>query len=88
MRLLNIPESIDLLDEKTTKRAINLVLFLYKFGIFLRSAANPTISMKVTIFILISPRGVNLQSKPFLSRRQIAEVKRSPTVVINVESYR
>ena len=40
VRLLNIPESIDLLDEQTTKRAINLVLFLCKFGIFLRSAAN------------------------------------------------
>lgn len=90
MRLLNIPESIDLLDEQTTKRAIYLVLFLIKIWYFFKKRRKPTISMtmKVTIFILISPRGENLQSKPFLCRRQIAEVKKSPTVMINVESYR
>ena len=47
VRLLNIPESIDLLDEQTTKRAINLVLFLYKFGTFLRSAANQQYQWKL-----------------------------------------
>ena len=55
VRLLNIPESIDLLDEQTSKRAINLVLFLYKFGIFLRSAANQQYQWKLRFLFQFRP---------------------------------
>lgn len=68
MRLLNIPESIDFLDEQTTKRG-------HKFSIFFKKRRKPTTSMKVMPFILILPREVNLQSKPFFPRRQIMEVR-------------